>query len=276
MLTRIPRHPLQIEKPEWSGPKAPRESAGPTELYGAECFMKIKTDLLQWKVRLAIQRLHKKYHKHPWIFMSEADVQCNLYSELLKCSVKPRKTIVKDCNDKKTWDGQYQLLTRPLHAELSSSRRNSTEFVDLCLIDPTKTTFWIKKSKFNRWSKDIPVWSWEWRPKDAIGIEIKFNPWIIKKQAFSHDTKRERVTQNWKDYRWRLVRDFKKLKRYKRGWLIFVDQHSLINSRKEWRDFVDDVIRDSNYGYAKKTLNAYYLCPKIKTAFSYKSPGNSF
>lgn len=203
-------------------------------------------------------------------------MQCNLYAELLKSCIKPRKTITKDCNGKVIRDWQYQLLTRPLHAELSSSRRNSTEYVDLCLMNPTRAKFWIKKSKFDRGNKDIPVWDWDWHPENAIGIEIKFNQWILKTNAFSNKTKRERVTQKWKNYRWHLLRDLKKLKRYKRGWLIFVDQHSLINSRKEWRNFVDGLIRASNYGYAKKTLNAYYLCPKFKTAFSYKSPGNSF
>lgn len=166
--------------------------------------------------------------------------------------------------------------TKPIHAELSSSRRKATEYVDLCLINPSKVEFWIKKTKFSRENKEMPVWDWNWNPKDSIGIEIKFNRWILKTEAYSHDTKRERITKKWKDYRDRLVSDIKKLKRYKRGWLIFVDQHSLIRKRKEWREFINKVIRDSNYGYSKKTLNAYYLCPKLKKALSYKSPSASF
>lgn len=136
--------------------------------------------------------------------------------------------------------------------------------------------FWIKKSKFSRENKEMPVWNWNWKPEDSIGVEIKFNRWILKIGAYSHNTKRSRVTKKWKDYRYRLVKDIKKLKRYKRGWLIFVDQHSLISGYEKWREFMEEVIRDSNYGYDKKTLNAYYLCPKSKRALSYKSPNNSF
>lgn len=231
---------------------------------------------LQWKIRHAIQRLHKKYHRNPWVFMTEADIQCAVYHELIKSASKARKTRIKDINEKRVKDWQYQLLTNTIHAELSSSRRKATEYVDLCLIIPSKVIFWIKKTKFSRENKEMPVWDWDWDPKNSIGIEIKFNRWILKTSAYSHDTKRERITENWKGFRWYLLNDIKKLKRYKRGWLIFVDQHSLIGNYKEWRDFMEGVIRDSNYGYAKKTLNAYYLCPKLKRALSYKSPGSSF
>ena len=231
---------------------------------------------IQWNIRLAIQRLHKKYYRNPWIFMTEADVQCAFYSELIKYASKARKATVRDVNEKKVRDWEYQILTRPLHAELSSSRRKATEYVDLCLITPSEVEFLIKKTKFNRANKEMPLWDWNWSPDDSIGIEIKFNRWIIKTKAYSHNTKRERVTANWNNYRNRLVEDIKKLKRYKRGWLIFVDQHSLIESYKEWREFIDGVIRESNYGYAKKTLNAYYLCPKSGRALSYKSPSASF
>ena len=72
------------------------------------------------------------------------------------------------------------------------------------------------------------------------------------------------------------MRDLRRLKKYKRGWLIFVDQNSLFPSYAKWRDFIDELIREANYGYAKKTLNAYYLCPKREKALSYKSYYNSF
>lgn len=235
--------------------------------------MNKKTNNIQWKVRCAVQRLHKKYHKNPWIFMTEADVQCNLYYELMRSTSKARKTIIKDANKKIVHDRRCQVLTRQLHAELSSVRRKSTEFVDLCLIDPHKVVSQIKKTKFNRENKEMPLWdNCNWGPKDSIGIEIKFNRWIRKMTAYSRGTRRGRITKKWKNYRLGLLRDIKKLKRYKRGWLIFVDQHSLIDNYAEWRNFVNEVIRDSNYGRAKKTLNAYYLSPKAGRAMSYKSP----
>jgi len=238
--------------------------------------MNENTNKIQWKIRHAIQRVHKKYHRNPWIFMTEADVQCAIYYELTKSVSKARKAIVRGINEKKIRDWEYQILTKSLHAELSSSRRKATEYVDLCLIVPPKVEFWIKKTKFSRENKEMPVWDWNWNPEDSVGIEIKFNRWIIKTKAYSRNTKRERVTKNWKNYQYRLLQDIKKLKRYKRGWLIFVDQHSLITTYTGWRRFIDEVIRDSNYGCAKKTLNAYYLCPKLKRALSYKSPRSSF
>jgi hypothetical protein len=238
--------------------------------------MNENTDIIQWKIRHAVQRLHKKYHKHPWIFMTEADIQCALYSELIKSASKPKKTITRDVNGEKMRDWEYQIPTMSLHSELSSSRRKAREFVDLCLIAPPKVEFWIKKTKFSRKNNEIPVWNWNWNPEDSIGLEIKFNRWILKTNAYSYGTKRERVTKKWKNYRSTLIRDIKKLKKYHRGWLIFVDQHSLISTYKGWRKFIDEIIRDSNYGYAKKTLNAYYLCPKLKRALSYKSPHKAF
>lgn len=34
-----------------------------------------------------------------------------------------------------------------------------------------------------------------------------------------------------------------------------------------WRKFVVEIIRKANHGRAKKTLNSYYICPKIKGIF---------
>ena len=236
-----------------------------------------KLNNLQWKIRLAVQRLHKRYYKHPWIFITEADIQCALYAELLGSLMKARKTIVRDANSNKINDWEYEVLTRPLHAELSSSRRKTTEFVDLCIIEPSVFEFWIKKTKFNRGDREVPIWTWgpSW-PENAIGIEIKFNRWVLKRKAYSYKSKRERFTGRWKDLRYSLISDLDKLLRYKRGWLIFVDHHSLLRNKEEWREFMDDVIRYSNYGRLKKTLNAYYLSPKLGRALSYKSPGSSF
>lgn len=235
-----------------------------------------KTNILQSKIRGAIQWMQHAYQRNPWIFMTEADIQCYFYARLLQYSSKAQRVKVLDANSKKLRDSQFHVLTQALHAELSSSRRKATEYADLCLLNPSKTTFWIKKSKYNRSAKEIPVWDWDWQPKDTVGIEIKFNRWILKTKAYSHETKRTRVTKRWNDFRSSLVRDFKKLKRYQRGWLIFVDQHSLFTTRQAWRDFIDDMIRDANYGYAKKTLNAYCLCPRLKRAISYKAPHRSF
>ncbi len=238
--------------------------------------MRKETEIVQHKVRLAIGWLHHAYHKTPWIFMTEADIQCHFYACLLKYSSKARRVIVRDGDDQRLDEPDLHVLTRGLHAELSSSRRRATEYVDLCLLDPSRTTFWIKKSNFSRSDRSIPVWGWDWQPNDSVGIEIKFNRWIAKAAAFSRLTKRTRMTQRWRDFRTSLVRDFKKLRRYKRGWLIFVDHYSLFPTRKSWRVFLEELIRDSNYDSAKRTLNAYYLCPKLRRPLSYKAAYNSF
>jgi hypothetical protein len=208
--------------------------------------------------------------------MTEADVQCSLYAALLKQTSKALKTVARDAGGNRIKDWQYELLTRSIHAELSESWRNLTEFVDLCLFCPSKTTFWIKKSKYDRGEGDVPVWCWDWSRKDSIGIEIKFNRTASKDSGYSNKTKRTHVTERWKAFRRSLVRDLRRLKKYKRGWLIFVDQNSLFPSYAKWREFIDELIREANYGYAKKTLNAYYLCPKREKALSYKSYYNSF
>lgn len=227
-------------------------------------------DNYQWKIKSAIQRLHKRYYKNPYIFISEADVQCCLYAELIKYMKKARKTDVRDVRDNKMKEHWLQVLTIPLHAELSYSRRARTEFTDLCIVDPSKFKIWIKKSKFSRHNKNMPIWTWDMGREHSIGIEIKYNRSLAKRGAFSRKSKRERVTKSWRNFAWSLVREMKKMKKYKRGWLILVDQHSLIGDRAEWRELVDNTIRMSNYGYAKKTLNAYYLCPKLKIALSYR------
>lgn len=217
--------------------------------------MKKNTDRMQHKIRKAIHALHRQYYRYPWIFMTEADVKCTLYSELLKYSAKKAKGISLDVKGRRIEEGKYGVFTRALHSELSSFYRKSTKFADLSLINPRKVTFWIKRRKFNRKDGSIPVWDWNWKPKDSIGIEIKFNRGLGAPE------------NSWKRS---LIRDMKKLKHYKRGWLLFVDQKSLFLNKEEWREFMERVIRDSNYGSAKKTLNAFYMSPKIKTAFPYK------
>lgn len=237
------------------------------------------TDTLKtWqnKIRAAIQRVHKAYCKNPWIFMTEGDVQCTLYSELAKSFIKARKTKVRDGPGKLLYENEYHVLTKPIHAELSFDHRRGSGYVDLSLFDPIDVDVWIKSTKFDRTDCKYPVWDWDWKPSEAIGIEIKFNRWRTKKDVYSNETKRERKTSIWLNYRKSLVKDLKKLKDYKRGWLVFVDQNNLFDSRKAWRDFVEEVIRESNYGWAKKTLNAYYLAPKFKTALSFKPPYDSY
>ena len=237
--------------------------------------MNENTTRLQNKIRGAIQWVQTAYHKAPWMFMTESDVQCYFYARLLAYSSKPRRVKVLDAEGKSQGDSQFRVLTQSLHAELSSSYRRGTEFVDLCLLNPSRTTFWIKKTKFNRHDKTLPIWDWDWEFKDTIGIEIKFNRWVRKTTAYSKQTQRTRVTNRWHNFRSSLIRDFKKLRKFQRGWLIFVDQHSLFTNRREWREFIDEAIRDAN-GKAKKTLNAYYLCPKLRKAISYKSGYDSF
>ncbi len=230
----------------------------------------------QNKIRQAIQRVNKDYCQNPWIFMTEGDVQCALYSELAKSFVKARKTKVRNGQGKLLYENKYDVLTIPIHAELSFDHRRGSGYVDLSLFDPIDVEVWIKSTKFDRTDCKYPVWDFNWKPSEAIGIEIKFNRWRTKKDAYSNETKRERKTSVWLNYRKSLVTDLKKLKDYKRGWLVFVDQNNLFDSRNDWRDFVEDIIRDSNSGWAKKTLNAYYLAPKFKTALSFKPPDDSY
>lgn len=208
--------------------------------------------------------------------MTESDVQCYFYARLLAYSSKPCRVKVFDSASGNLRDSQFHVLTQSLHAELSSSYRKGTEYADLCFLNPSRTKFWIKKTKYDRHDKVIPVWDWDWEHSDTIGLEIKYNRWIQKTTAYSRLTKRTRVTKKWHNFRRTLARDFKKLKKFQRGWLIFVDQHSLFPSRGQWREFIDEMMRDVNYGKAKKTLNAYYLCPKLRKAISYKSGYDSF
>jgi hypothetical protein len=49
----------------------------------------------------------------------------------------------------------------------------------------------------------------------------------------------------------------------------------LIKNKEEWRNLVNNMIRESNMGNLKKTLNAYYLSPENGIAFSYKSHNES-
>lgn len=186
--------------------------------------------------------------------MTEADIKCTLYAELLKYFAKQTKTTSLDRKNNRIKENQYAVFTRALHSELSSFERKATKFADLSLINPRKVKFWIKKRKFDRKEGSMFVWDWEWKPKDSVGIEIKFNRGFGTKSRWKH----------------MLIRDMKKLKHYKRGWVLFVDQKSLFLNKEEWREFMESVIRGSNYGYARKTLNAFYMSPKIKTAFPYK------
>lgn len=231
----------------------------------------------QWKIRRCIQQVHKAYCQNPWIFMTEGDVQCALYSEFAKNFVKARKTKVRDGQGKLLYENEYHVLTKPIHAELSYYRpRKGSGYVDLSIFDPPDVQFWVKDGKFDRTECKLPVWNWHWEPSEAIGIEIKFNRWILKTDAYSHETGRERKTKRWRDYRKSLVKDLKKLQQYKRGWLVFVDHHTLFDSKDAWRNFVDEIIRTSNYGWAKKTLNAYYLAPGFDKAIPFKAHDESY
>jgi len=224
----------------------------------------IRLNRLQWNIRHAIQRVHQRYHKSPHSLLTEADIQCLLYAELLKYASKKGRTMASDINGKKIRDWDYQVITMPLHAELSSKNRKKAEFVDLCILDPSEIDFWIQKTKFSRSNKDFPIWQFEWYPEKSIGIEIKFNWWLSQKKSAG------KLTKNWDYLKKILYKDLKKLKRYKRGWLIFVDNYALINNKEEWRELVDELIRHSNYGSAKKTLNAFYLSPKLNKALCYR------
>ncbi len=231
-----------------------------------------KLDNMQWRIRWAVQRLHKRYNRNPWIFLSEADVQCYLYAELLKDFTKPVRATGLDANSKKLRDSKYRIRSIPLHAELSSFRRKNVHYVDLSLVDPKKISFFLPVKTYDRDNRAFPISGMRWHPEDMIGIEIKYNWGISKTSAYNKKTGRTKTTARWTRFRDSLVEDMKKLRSYKRGWLIYVDQTSMFHTFAEWRTFVDDVVRRSNYGYRKKTLNAYYLCPRRKLALSFKSP----
>ena len=231
---------------------------------------------IQWKIRLAVQRLHKKYYKCPHIFITESDIKCMLYSELLSGFSKKSCVNSLDRNGERLDDWDYGVVTIPLHSEMATRERKRGEFVDLCILDISKSKIYIQKTKFSRSERSFPYEEWWWYPKDLVGIEIKHNIGISKKKVYNWKSKRKRYTKNWEYLKSILIKDLKKLKKYKRGWLIFIDNHSLIENKKAWKTFLDELIRKSNYGYMKKTLNAYYLCPGQKRALSYKSWDKAF
>jgi hypothetical protein len=80
-----------------------------------------------------------------------------LCSELLKIASKKGRANVSDKNEKKLKDWEYQVITMPLHAELSSKNRKKREFVDLCIVDPSEVDFRIQKTKFSRSEKNLRV-----------------------------------------------------------------------------------------------------------------------
>lgn len=229
---------------------------------------------IKWNFRRAVQKLHRVYCKNPWIFINEDDIKCSLYSELLKTSSAVRNTLVEDLyeNDISS-DVKYKLLTRSLHAELSSSHRGDTEYVDLCLLDPAKFKFWVKKTKYNRRGKQVPIYGWQWDYNEAIGIEIKFNQEIWKEKSRSRRSNRESITRKWRVFQYNLCRDIKKLKKYKYGWLIIVDQQSLLYSpnktSQKWRVFFSKLLENSRCKKYKYKINGYYLCPRLKRALPY-------
>jgi hypothetical protein len=217
---------------------------------------KDKLAWMQWHIRSAVQRMHKKYYQHPNIFLTEADVQCDLYSELIKEISKIYQLSTCDINGKNK--NFINICTRMVHAEMYNIAKKK-EFVDLCILDPNKFWLFVKKTKLNNNKNCIPLHGRNWNTKDTIGIEIKVNFWDSNLRRFCKS----------------LIKDFKKLKQYKRGWLIFIDNYSLIKNKEEWREVVTKMIREANMGNLKKTLNAYYLSPENGIAFSYKSHDNS-
>jgi len=234
-----------------------------------------QTDNFQWNIRQSIQQLHKDYFKNPWTFMTEADVQCALYMKLSGRFHSNKRTFVTDASGKKIKEENLQLLTKSLHAELQTTRRKTIEYVDLCIIPQKYIEFYVMSRRYDKSQRIFPIYGWDWNPEDAIGIEIKFNRWVSQRYIYSLKTKRTRTTQKWHDFYESLAFDLQKLKRYKRGWFVFVDQHSLFQTKEEWREFMDALIRYANYGAAKKTLNAYYLCPKNNSAWPFKSVGQT-
>lgn len=94
-------------------------------------------------------------------------------------------------------------------------------------------------------------------PGGRVRLSVTNDRTASKDSGYSNKIKKTHVTERWKAFRRPLVRDLRRLKKYKRGWLIFVDQNSLFPSYAKWREFIDELIREANYGYAKKTLNAY-------------------
>ncbi len=233
-------------------------------------------DSWQLRIRRAVQEFQREYSRAPWVFMTEGDVVCSLHSKLLAGPQRPYRATVKGMDGRLLRDWDYQVLTRPLHSELSFRQWGGGGYVDLCIIDPVDMEFQIRERGFSRGEGRVPVADWDWSPSDAIGIEVKFNRWRNKMRAYSRKTNRESATEVWKGFRRSMVYDLKKLRIYKRGWLIFVDHHSLFTTKQEWREFADGLMRDSNYGYKRRTLNAYYIAPCFGKAISFRPPSRSY
>ena len=51
---------------------------------------------------------------------------------------------------------------------------------------------------------------------------VERNRWVSKEDAYNRKTARKRTTDKWKNYMQSLIRDIKKLKRYKRGWFWLI------------------------------------------------------
>ncbi|MCK5290956.1 MAG: hypothetical protein KAR39_02945 [Thermoplasmata archaeon] len=203
--------------------------------------------------------------------MTESDVVCFIYSELRRGLRRPRKAVSKAASGEEVLDeSKHQVLTLPLHSELSFRMWGRSGYVDICIFDPSDVEFWVPVTKYDREDGWVPVTNWNWEPCDSIGIEVKFNRWITKKRQVYGDTNRERKTGDWRRFEKSLIEDLRKLRSYQRGWLIFVDQRNLFGSRRDWKEFAQKLIKLSGYGSAKRTLNAYYLSPRFKTALPFR------
>ncbi|MFA5887377.1 MAG: hypothetical protein WC852_01560 [Candidatus Nanoarchaeia archaeon] len=196
-----------------------------------------------------IKRLQKLYYKSPKIFLTEADVQCRLYSELImQPEFKPTKVNrVDNKSNEKTKKGQDLRVTTPLHAELYRKGKKKS-YVDLVIVPP-------KLFKFNKY--DSPDYKEE---KESIGIELKFNKWHERLCKKSNENKE---TKKWKNFEKALEKDLQRLGGYKSGILLFVDPKSNFKNQTAWGKFVKDSIPKSK----KRTINAYYLSPKQRKIF---------
>ncbi len=160
-------------------------------------------------VQDAIQELGRTFSENPHIFLTEADVQCYLYSILLKnhyfsnpgrakVTGKPDKILNKNGN------------TIRLHAEILSNSRQ--KFCDLSIIKLRDIKFEAREPRDSKSSsyedRLLHTHKYGVNLSEATGIEIKFNwGWYTRAQ----------VKNKRKEMAWWIVEDLKKLMKGERN-----------------------------------------------------------
>ena len=93
----------------------------------------------------------------------------------------------------------------------------------------------------------LSVYDYDFKPDDAIGIEIKFN------RGHYHS---EQTNQKRRNLKRRIKQDICKLKAYKLGYFIFVDKEKVFSNNKQFRE----EILGKNHDF--DMIRIYYVTPK--------------